>query len=243
MGTINLRVVITDMCGTVLASKVGESLVGRGPDFALDHLLEVVVDLLHEARKSQHELMGIGMGISGVQDRESGITLSWPKVPSWSNVPVRSFLQGNLGTNVVIDDTPRTMALAEKIYGKAQKNEEFLYLTLGAGIGAALFLRGKLYTGKGGFAGEIGHTVVNERGPLCSCGNRGCLEAFISAATIIREAEEALARNLSPNLDLIIQENGGSVTLEAIAKAAQDNDRFCLGLLSETATHIGIGIV
>jgi N-acetylglucosamine repressor len=243
MGTINLRLAVTDMCGRVLAHKIEKSLVDKGPDEALNHLLETIFDLLKAARISRHKLSGVGMGISGLLDRERGITLSWPKVPSWANVPVRSFLEDNLGTFVEVDDTPRTMALAEKRYGKARNSEEFVYLTFGAGIGAALFLHGKLYAGQGGFAGEFGHTTIDEHGPLCSCGNRGCVEALVSASIIIRQAEEGLAMDLSPQLRLITQQNGGRVTLEGISSAAQANDRFCLGLLLETGVRVGTGIV
>jgi len=243
MGTINLRLAVTDMCGRVLAYKIEKSLVDKGPDDALNHLLEAIFDLLKEAKISRHKLSGVGMGISGLLDRARGITLSWPKVSSWANVPVRSFLEDNLGTFVEVDDTPRTMALAEKRYGTARNSEEFVYLTFGAGIGAALFLHGKLYAGQGGFAGEFGHTTIDEHGPLCSCGNRGCVEALVSASIIIRQAEEGLAMDLSPQLRLITQQNGGRVTLEGIARAAEANDRFCLGLLLETGVRVGIGIV
>lgn len=243
MGTINLRLVLTDMCGQVLAYKIERSLVDKGPDIALNHMLEVTLDLLRNAKISRDEVSGIGMGISGFLDRERGITLSWPKVPSWSNVAVRSFLQDNLRTVAELDDTPRTMALAEKRYGKAKKSDEFVYLTLGAGIGAALFLHGKLYAGRGGFAGEFGHTTIDEQGPLCSCGNRGCVETLVSASTLIRQAEEAIATERSPQLQLFTQQNGSRVTIEAIARAAEVNDRFCLGLLLETGVRIGTGIV
>lgn len=242
MGTINLRVVVTDMRGRVLAHMIQRSLVDQGPNCALNQLMETILNLSREVKISPSEFSGVGIGISGVQDRDRGITLSWPKVPSWTNVPVRSFLQDRLGVSVEIDDTPRTMALAERRYGKAQKCEEFIYVTLGAGIGAAIFLHGKLYTGKGGFAGEFGHTTIDGHGPLCSCGNRGCVEALASASTIIRRVEDALASKLCLQVQRITQENGGQVTLEAIARAAEANDRFCLGLLLETGVQVGTGI-
>jgi N-acetylglucosamine repressor len=243
LGTINLRVVVTNMVGSVLTHRIERSYVDQGPDQALNHLVKVVLGALNEAKLNRHSLSGIGMGISGFLDRKRGVTLSWPKVPSWTNVPVKDFIQQHLGTLVELDDTPRTMALAEKSYGKAQTSDEFVYLTLGAGIGAALFLHGKLYAGKGGFAGEFGHITIDEHGELCSCGNRGCVETLVSASAVIRQAEEALASKLSPQLYLITQENGGSITLEAVARAAEANDRFCLGLLLETGVQVGTGIV
>jgi N-acetylglucosamine repressor len=242
LGTINLRAVVTDLCGNVVAWRTDRSRVEQGPEKALQHLGIVVSGLLKEAHIHHRQLLGFGMGIGAVSDWQSGVALSWPKVPSWINVPVRRMMEEKFHTVVEMDDVSRTAALAEKRFGKARDASEFIHVLLGAGTGAALFLGGKLYGGKGGFAGEFGHTTIEEHGPLCSCGNRGCLEALVSGSAIIRQAREALAAGLSPQLYQIIQTNGGELGLESIAQAAETNDRFCLGLLSEIAAHIATGI-
>jgi N-acetylglucosamine repressor len=242
LGTINLRAVITDMCGNVVAWHVDRSKVDQGPEKALQHVVNVVSGLLRKADVSDSRLLGFGIGIGAVSNWQSGVALSWPKIPSWVNVPVRRMVEEKFHTFVAMDDVSRTAALAEKRFGKASDANEFIYVWLGAGTGAALFLGGKLYAGKGGFAGEFGHTSVDELGALCSCGNRGCLETLVSASAIIRQAREALAAGLSPQIYQIAQKNGGEIDLESIAQAAEANDRFCLSLLSQIGAHVAIGI-
>src|SRR5581483_6713183 len=241
-GTTNLRAVRTNLGGDALRHRIDAGEVDHAPEVARQHMISVIQDLLRQARVKPERLSGIGIGIAGVLDRQKGITLSWPKVPSWTDVPVKSIVERSFKTLVEVDDTPRTMALAEKRFGKARNAKEFIYLALGAGTGAALFLNGQLYTGTGGFAGEFGHTTIDERGPLCSCGNRGCLEVMVSASTLIHRAEEALATGLSSQLYRITRENGGQLNLDSIAKAAEANDRFSLGLLSETSLHVATGV-
>ena len=203
MGTINLRVAVTDMSGNVLAHQIDRSLVQQAPEKSLAHMLRVIMATTKAANVKKENISGIGLGIEGIMDRKGGVILSWPKVPSWINVPVRSFVQDNLKTLVEVEDTPRTMALAERRLGKGRGVNEFIYLTLGAGTGAALFFGGRLYTGKEGFAGEFGHTTIDEKGPLCSCGNRGCVEASVSASTIIQRAKEALTLGVSSQLQML----------------------------------------
>jgi predicted NBD/HSP70 family sugar kinase len=184
------------------------------------------------------------MGIGGVLDRATGVTLFWPKT-LWNNVHVKDFLKENFQTdNIEVDDVTRSMALAERRLGKAQEANEFVYISLGAGIGAALYLGGRLYTGKGAFAGEFGHMnmIADEKGPLCGCGSRGCMEALASATSIIRQAEAAVASGLTAQLPLITQQNPQKITMEAIAQAAEADDRFCLRLLSDAGLYLGIGI-
>ncbi len=242
VGTINLRAVLTNLRGEVVAHHIDRSHVEDGPEKALQHVLKVARHLLRQGHVKLEKLSGVGIGIGGVLDREKGTTLYWPRVPSWIDVPVKAILEQNLNTHVAIDDTPRTMALAEKRFGKARKARQFVYIALGAGTGAALFLNGELYTGKGGFAGEFGHTTIDERGPLCSCGNRGCLEVMVSASTIIRRAEEALAAGLSGELCRMVSENGDRLSLNSIAAAAKAKDRFSLALLSEISLHVATGV-
>ena len=243
MGSINVRVVVTDMLSNVVACRVEKSLVHRGPEYALGHVAEIVQSLLKGNSIESHRVLGAGLGISGILDREEGITLSWPKVPEWINVPVKKLLDDNLKVRVEVDDTSRTMALAERRFGKASSASEFLFLVLGAGAGAAIFLHNQLYTGKGGFAGEFGHISIDEHGPLCSCGNRGCVEVFVSASSIIRRAEDALNSGLSTGLFSIVQNKSSGITLEVIAQAAEAGDRFCISLLGETGVHVGVGVV
>jgi N-acetylglucosamine repressor len=242
IGTINLRVALTDMQGNILVRRVDKSWVQQGPEKALRHMSSTVRIVLKEAHIQPERLSGIGIGIAGVLDRAEGVILSWPRVPAWRCVPVKELVEKAFKTLVEVDDTPRTMALAERRFGKARGANNFIYIALGAGVGASLFLNGSVYTGHAGFAGEFGHTSIDEHGPLCSCGNHGCLEAFVSASALISRAEQALEAGLSAELYRIARDNRGQVNLQSIGRAAEAGDRFCLGLLAEASRHIATAI-
>ncbi len=243
IGTVNVRVAVTDLTGRTLAYQKAPSQSEAGPEAAIPHLISLVEQSLERAGAGRERLRGIGIGISGVLDRASGTTLFWPKVPQWVNVPVRQIFTEKFGTFVEVEDSPRTMALAERRFGAGSRAEEFLYVMVGAGTGSALFLNGHLYTGADGFAGEFGHLSVDHNGPLCSCGNRGCIETYVSASALIRNAQQAVSQGLAIQLWPLSGGDLDRVSLELIARAASEDDRFSLSLLGAAGERLGAGIV
>jgi predicted NBD/HSP70 family sugar kinase len=242
VGTVNVRVAVTDMSGELLAYRKAESRAAEGPETALPHLMSLVEGSLGEAGVGTGKLRGIGIGISGVLDRETGTTRFWPKLPQWVDVPVKQAFAERFGTLVEVEDSPRTMALAERRYGGGSRVDDLIYVAVGAGTGAALFLHGELYTGAGGFAGEFGHITVEENGPLCSCGNRGCVEALVSASALIRQARASVTQGLAVQLWQLCQGDPARISVELIVQAAAASDRFCLNLLRQAGAYLGIGV-
>jgi predicted NBD/HSP70 family sugar kinase len=243
VGTVNVRIAVTDMTGQTLAYQKAPSRAEAGPGEAIPHLVSLVEETMARGGADTTRLRGIGIGISGVLDRESGTTLFWPKVPQWVNVPVKQMFADRFGTFVEVEDTPRTMALAERRFGAGAEAGEFIYVMVGAGAGAALFLNGTLYTGAHGFAGEFGHLSVDVNGPLCSCGNRGCIETYVSASALIRTARQAIGQGLAIQLWQLCGGDPERVSIESIAQAAVLEDRFSSNLLSEAGARLGAGIV
>jgi predicted NBD/HSP70 family sugar kinase len=243
IGTVNARIAVTDMSGNMLAYLKTPSRVQSGPEAALDHLIALVQECLRRVQVNRSTLRGIGIGISGVLDRASGTTVFWPKVPQWANVPVKQIFAKHFEVLVEIEDSPRTMAMAERRLGAASQTDGLIYIAAGAGIGAAIFLKGELFTGAYGFAGELGHITVDANGPLCSCGNRGCVEALVSAGALIRRARQAVADGLAIQLWQLCQGDSSRMTLELIVQAASQNDRFSLNLLEQAGRHLGLGVV
>lgn len=243
IGTVNVRIALTDLAGAPIEYLRGLSRAEAGPDVAIPHLIDLIEQVMSKAGMKKPDIQGIGVGISGVLDRQTGTTLFWPKIPQWVNVPVKKFLADHFHVPVEVEDTPRTMAMAEWRIGAAQRVREFVYVMIGAGTGAALYLNGQLYTGAAGFAGEFGHITVNEDGPLCSCGNRGCLETMVSAGALIRRAQQGLTLGLSTELWQLSGGDPARISVETIAQAARQQDRFSLGLLREVGAHLGTGLV
>lgn len=243
IGTVNVRIVITDMAGKLLHYEKSLSRVETGPAEGLEHIATRIEAAIQKTAATDAPIRGMGIGISGVLDRETGSTLYWPKVPQWSNVPVKQFFVARFGTVVELEDTPRTMALAERRYGRGGRVQSFLYVMVGAGVGAAMHLNGDWYTGANGFAGEFGHLTVAENGPLCSCGSRGCVESLVSATALIRRTRQAVRQNLALPLWRLCQGNADRISVEQIVQAADEGDRFCSEALERAGMYLGLGLV
>jgi predicted NBD/HSP70 family sugar kinase len=243
LGTVNVRIAMTDFSGKLIEYTKEESRSNRGPEAAIQHLFDLVDKMLKKAGVSYSELNGIGIGVSGVVERSTGTILFWPKLPLWINVPVRKMFEERYKTVFDLEDTSRTQAFAEYRLGGINSARHFVYVAVGAGIGAALFFNGQLYSGAAGFAGEFGHISISETGPLCSCGNRGCLETIVSAAALIRKGRQGVSGGLSNTLMKMSKGDSINLSVEMIAQAAREGDRFSLRLLSETGTHLGRSLV
>jgi predicted NBD/HSP70 family sugar kinase len=241
-GTVNLRIAITDFSGNTIAYSHGLSRAEEGPSVAIPHLMELIDQMLDANGIAYSDLNGIGIGISVVMDPE-GVVLYWPRLSRWANVPIKKMIEERYKTLVVLDDSPRTAALAEYHLGGANESKSFVFIAIGAGTGATLFLNGSLYRGVGGFAGEFGHISVSERGSVCSCGNRGCLETVVSASELIHRARQGLARGLSNALTQMSKGVPENITVEMLAKAALEGDRFAVRLLTDTGVYLGRAIV
>ena len=121
-------------------------------------------------------------------------------MPGWDRYPVRDMLSREHGCPVVIDNDANTMAIGERYSGAAQSIDNLLFVKLGTGIGCGIVLNGDLYRGADGSAGDIGHIPVDDHGPICACGNAGCLEAFFAGGALARSATAAARAGASPAL-------------------------------------------
>lgn len=134
-------------------------------------------------------LLGIGVGISGSVDEQGNGVVDSAQL-GWSQAPIGATLQRALGHPVIVENDVNALAVAERLYGEGRQHDDFLVVTIGTGVGAGVVRGGSVMRGANGGAGEIGHLPVAEDGPLCSCGNHGCLEAFIGEAALVRTARE-----------------------------------------------------
>src|SRR2546426_5369791 len=118
------------------------------------------------------------------------------------------------------------MALAERRFGQGKAYSDFVYVAIGMGIGAAVFVNGNFYFGADGLAGELGHTTIDERGEMCSCGNRGCLEVYASGWAIINNVRRALQQGVTSSLLQPTEKRAERLSVEAIVDAARKGDRL-----------------
>ena len=143
---------------------------------------------------------GIGIGVPGTIDIKTGMLRESPNLPGWSESPVQAQIEKLLGTRVILENDANAAALGEKWLGAARGVDDMVMLTLGTGVGGGIVLKGRIWHGMTGMAGEFGHMTVEPEGPPCGCGNRGCVEQYASATAVVRMAKEAIASGRAPAL-------------------------------------------
>ncbi len=238
IGRANTRIVVTDLPGRILSQKQLPTDIWKGEQ----HVFDLINREIDAALETDPLIKGVGIAISGVIDRHSGTVLFWPKVPGWTNVPLKRKVQSKYGFPVVVEDSVRTMALAEKRFGQAKKYSNFAYVVVSMGVGAAIYIDNRLYMGANDLAGELGHTTIDERGDICSCGNRGCLEVYASGWAIINRVKSGLQQGVHSGLAPLMEDHPEKISIEAIVNAAKLRDQLAHTVLWEAGLHLGTGL-
>ena len=171
--------VITDLSGTVRA-RIERRVDRPTPAQAMPLLAAIADDLMREFRFDRSRLLGIGMSMPGPFGVEGMTSVGPTALPGWQDFPIAEELQRLTGIPVTVENDATAAAIGERLYGVARNLNSFVYLFLGTGLGAGLFLNGHLYKGSRHNAGEIGHMIVAPGGLKCECGKRGCLERYVS---------------------------------------------------------------
>jgi predicted NBD/HSP70 family sugar kinase len=245
IGSYMLRVIVTDLLGRHIYKTETESRLSEGRQRVLDRTFHAVQKAVCDSGVPKSHIKGIGVAHSGVVDSENGLVLSYPRpgqMAEWKNVPLRDIFEEQFGLPAMIEDSTRTRAVAEKHFGLGINLSDFFYISVGVGIGAAIFIDGKLYRGPGGLAGEFGHMTVDEDGPLCSCGNYGCLETVASCAAIIQAVRGALQQGVDSKVYELANGDLDRITIEMIVQAVRENDSLAFRVLDEAVSHIGVAL-
>jgi glucokinase len=199
LGGTNLRIAAVDVTGHLVEKVTLGTKVSLGRDHVLNDMCEAIQHLSGKYQNAS-KLLGIGIGVPGIIDMQTGLLRESPNLPGWADYPVRAEIERRLNTMVILENDANVAAFGEKWLGAAKEHDNMAMLTLGTGVGGGLVLDGKIWHGMNGMAGEFGHTTVEPEGHPCGCGNRGCLEQYASATAVVRMAREAIAENASCTL-------------------------------------------
>lgn len=236
VGATHIRVAVTDGRLAVLAAAAEPADVRQGPEAVLARALELTRSLLRE--QGVDRPAGLGIGVPGPVDFQSGVPVSPPIMPGWDGYPVRDALSRELGCPVLLDNDVNVMALGEQHSGVARSARDFLFVKIGTGVGCGIVVDRHLYRGADGCAGDIGHVRVEEYGPTCACGNVGCLEAFFGGAALAREAMAAARSGRSPALAAMLAANG-PLTAAHVGRAVGQGDAQAVQLVRDGGRRVG----
>ncbi len=196
--------------------------------------------LARDAGVRTASLRGVGVGAPGLIDCRRGVVHSLVNVSGWRDVPLAALLSRRLGVRVAVDNDVNLVALGEWRFGAGRGARDLVCITLGTGVGGGLVIDGALYRGISGAAGELGHMVIDARGPRCHCGRRGCLEALVGTAAILRLGRRAMAD--SPALRALVREAHGRLMPRLIGRAARAGDPAARRVWVEIGRRLGIGL-
>ena len=242
LGAANLRAVVIDLEAKIIAKIAKKTKADEGKERILKRIIEIIHQVIDTSGVEREKIKGIGVGISGIIDHQKGICLFCPNIKGWENVPVKGLLKEKFGMEVSIDDSSRMAALAEHWCGLARKVENFIFVNVGFGMGSGIFTNGQLYRGSRGAAGELGHITIDENGPRCQCGNRGCLETLVCGPAIIRRARERLEEGVVSLVGKMVDGDFAKITPELIAQAARKGDKLAFNIMEKTGQYLGTGI-
>lgn len=221
-GGTNIKVVVVDDAAgepTVVGSDQRPTMAEGGPDVVVGQLVEAA----RQAVDRHGPVDAVGLGIPGVFDEAAGTIVLFPNFPGpWEGHQVRRPIAEAVGLPVAMINDARAFTLAEGTIGAGRGCRSIVGLTLGTGVGGGVMIDGRLITGVTGRAGEVAHQVIDPDGPVCGCGNRGCVEAFASAAALTAAA--------------------GLDTVEAVYRAAAGGDRRARAAVERVADYLGIGL-
>jgi glucokinase len=206
-----------------------------------DAVLDLLAELIAAGKRAGRPIAGIAIGSPGYIDSEAGVILDATNL-SVRNLPLGALVAQRFGLPAVIIQDVKAAALGEMRFGAATGARYTAFVNAGTGIAVGLIMDGQLYQGAANRAGEIGHVVMRPRGPLCNCGQRGCLEALASGPAIARQARSAAAWQ-RPNA-LLELANGArdQISAEIVAEAARQGDRLALRIIGAAAHYMGLAI-
>jgi glucokinase len=240
LGGTKIAAAIAGADGGILAEGRIATNSHEGPSGVLPRIAALVADL---SSRLGAQPVGVGIGVPGLVEIGTGITRFLPNLPSqWRGVPVGQTLSAALGCPVFLLNDARMATLGEFTFGRGKAADTMIFLTIGTGIGGGIVVDGKLRLGPLGAAGELGHQTIQRDGPLCGCGNRGCLEALASGPALVGEGVRLLLSGLAPVLFEMVSGNAGGVTPKEMGAAARAGDTAVRDAIARTAAWLGIGI-
>jgi glucokinase len=240
LGGTKIRSLIVDRRGKVLGLDRRLTEAALGPQAVIERIIASVGQALAVASLEPDHLAGIGVAAPGPVDFHRGVILEAPNLPDWIDVPLAALLSERFGRPAFLENDANAAAVGEYRFGAGRAVDQLIYLTISTGIGGGLILDGRLYRGVDGTAGELGHIVIDEQGPLDDCGLRGCLEVLASGTAIARMGQEALAAGASGRLDELAE--AGELTSKEIHAAFLAGDETAAGILARARHYLAIGL-
>ena len=241
LGATKTEAALVDVDGRIADRQRTPTEAAKGPD----HVIETIVTMVstHYLRNADHPVTAIGVGVAGQVDPNNGVVRRAPNL-DWREFPIRERLEAAMGLPVAVLNDVQAITYGECRRGVGHGVGDLVCVFAGTGVGGGVVIGGELVRGTSGNAGEFGHMTIERDGPPCSCGNRGCLEAFVGGWAIARRAREKVAAEPMAGAALLHLADGDPERISAalVGQAATHGDALARELVEETGVALGVGL-
>jgi glucokinase len=240
VGGTSMMAVVANEKGTILGEAEAKTRLGGTPEDVIAQVVELIEDSAKKAGVKPRKLDGIGIGMPGAVNAKKGIVVKAPNL-GWTDVKLGPILEDGLGVRVVLGNDVQVAIQGERAFGAAKDAKRAVGIWVGTGVGGGLVVDGRLDRGYRGAAGEIGHVCLDENGPLCPCGRRGCAEAFSSRTAMERDINAALAAGRESVIPSIMKDKGKArMTSSVVERALEAGDALMIEVLSRAQHYLGL---
>jgi glucokinase len=243
VGGTTMKASVVDDMGSPAPSVSMPTEPQKGQAAGLATMCETIRRAVTAAGKTLADIRGIGVATPGTMDIAAGMILDPPNLKPWQNVPVRDHIAAHFQIPTAFQNDANAAALGEYWVGAGKDVKSMVMFTLGTGIGGGIIIDDRIIQGQHSHGGEVGHVKIELTNPRkCGCGRLGCLEAYASATSVVKRAQEAVARNPGTSkLDDLLQGSGEEFTSRSIFTAAAQGDALAAKIVDETAYYLAVG--
>lgn len=240
LGGTNIKAGIVDSEGKMLNKKSIKTNADRPMEEIITDMGKLAVDVISDAGLVNNQVKAIGIGSPGTPDNEAGVLVYSNNLP-FNMAPMREIIKKVVDLPVYIDNDANCAGMAEAIAGAAKGAKDSVTITLGTGIGAGVIINGRIYSGFNQAGSEFGHTVLVSGGQQCSCGRKGCFEAYGSASALVRMTKEAAEANPDSKLNEVIEEEG-KVNAKVAFVAMRRDDKVAAEVVDTYIDYLADGL-
>lgn len=239
IGAYSTKIIVSNLKAEILDQIQIEMNKQKDPNSTIEYLGEQIKLIANEYKAKQIEVLGIGVGMHGLVDTKEGKNIFAPNL-GWENIEIKKILESITQLKVIIDNDCNSAALAEMWFGQGKDETNFISVLVDYGVGASIINNGSIFKGTHHVTGQIGHVTIDPDGPLCSCGNYGCLETFTSETAILKMLKRKLKLGKS-NVFSMQNINIDDLNIDDFYNAVHKGDELCIDISKEVGRNLGLG--
>lgn len=243
LGGTNIKAVAIDNKGKLFCEKNTSTESEKLPQYVIEKIISIINEFKNGPGLKEKNLNGIGIAAPGVVDMKKGITKFLPNLyTGWHDIDIVSQISRSCKSNAFLLNDVRAIALGEKMFGAGKGIDNLVCMALGTGIGGGIIINGRLYFGNEGFAGEVGHQVIDLSGPRCTCGSWGCLESLASGSALSSQAIKLVKQGATTVMRELAKNDLNKIDPLVVEKAARQGDPLAVEIYEKEAFYLGTAI-